>query len=262
MIDGFIKALVDTGRDVFAVSALLFGFQYLVLRQPIPHLRRSLAGLVMVVVGLAFFLIGLELALFPLGELMATQLSSPQFVFGSDTVPASPPWWKYGWVYLFAAIIGFSTTLAEPALIAVAFKAAEASHGTIRPWSLRLVVAGGVAAGISLGAFRIVAGESLVLFIAAGYLLVVVQTAFAPKSIIPLAYDSGGVTTSTVTVPLVAALGLGLSATIPGRNPALDGFGLIAFASLFPMITVMGYAQLADWRTRRRLGHSQKRTNP
>ena len=148
---------------------------------------------------------------------MATQLSSPQFVFGSDSVPPSPPWWKYGWVYLFAAIIGFSTTLAEPALIAVAFKAEEASHGTIRPWGLRLVVAAGVAAGIALGTFRIVTGASLVLFIAAGYLLVVVQTAFAPKSIIPLAYDSGGVTTSTVTVPLVAALGLGLSATIPGR---------------------------------------------
>jgi len=262
VIDGLTTALIGTSRDVFAVSALLLGFQYLVLRQPIPHLRRLLAGLVMVVVGLAFFLIGLELALFPLGELMATQLSSAQFVFGSDTVPASPPWWKYGWVYLFAAIIGFSTTLAEPALIAVAFKAEEASRGTIRPWGLRLVVAVGVAAGISLGAFRIVTGASLVLFIAIGYVVVVVQTAFAPKSIIPLAYDSGGVTTSTVTVPLVAALGLGLAATIPGRNPVLDGFGLIAFASLFPMITVMGYAQLADWRARRRLVRGQKRTEP
>ncbi|MCP4845070.1 MAG: DUF1538 domain-containing protein, partial [Actinomycetia bacterium] len=120
----------------------------------------------------------------------------------------------------------------------------------------------GVATGISLGTFRIVTGASLVLFIAVGYLLVVVQTAFAPKSIIPLAYDSGGVTTSTVTVPLVAALGLGLSATIPGRNPALDGFGLIAFASLFPMITVMGYAQLADWWSHRRLGRGQKGTEP
>jgi len=174
----------------------------------------------------------------------------------------SPAWWKYSWVYLFAAIIGFSTTLAEPALIAVAFKAEEASRGTIRPWGIRLVVATGVAAGISLGTFRIVTGASLVLFIAIGYLMVVVQTAFAPKSIIPLAYDSGGVTTSTVTVPLVAALGLGLSATIPGRNPALDGFGLIAFASLFPMITVMGYAQIADWWSHRRLGRGQKRTEP
>ena len=258
MIDGLATALLDTGRDVFAVSALLLGFQYLVLRQPIPNLRRLLAGLVLVVTGLAFFLIGLELALFPLGEHMAAQLSSPQFVFGSDTVPDSPPWWRYGWVYVFAAIIGFSTTLAEPALIAVAFKAEQASRGTIRPWGLRLVVAFGVAAGITLGAFRIVTGASLVTFVAVGYLVVIVQTAFAPKSIIPLAYDSGGVTTSTVTVPLVTALGLGLAATIPGRNPALDGFGLIAFASLFPMITVMGYAQLANWRAGRGLKGDQK----
>lgn len=262
MIDALTAALVSTSRDVFAVTALLLGFQYFVLRQPIPHLHQRLAGLVMVVVGLAFFLIGLELALFPLGELMATQLSSPQFVFGSDTLPDSAPWWRYGWVYLFAAIIGFSTTLAEPALIAVAFKAEEASRGTIRPMALRLVVAAGVAAGISLGTFRIVTGASLVLFIAVGYLLVVIQTAFAPRFIIPLAYDSGGVTTSTVTVPLVAALGLGLSATIPGRNPALDGFGLIAFASLFPMITVMGYAQIAEWWSHRRLGRGQKGTEP
>lgn len=260
MIEGLTAALIDTSRDVFAVSALLLGFQYGVLRQPIPHLRRLIGGLVLVVVGLAFFLIGLELALFPLGELMATQLSSPQFVFGTDTVPDSPPWWEYGWVYLFAAIIGFSTTLAEPALIAVAIKAKTASRGTIRPWGLRLVVALGVSAGITLGAFRIVTGASLVFFVAVGYLIVIIQTAFAPKSIIPLAYDSGGVTTSTVTVPLVTALGLGLAATIPGRNPALDGFGLIAFASLFPMITVMGYAQLADWRARRRVKRHQKGT--
>jgi hypothetical protein len=262
MIDGLTTALLDTSRDVFAVSALLFGFHYFVLRQPIPHLRRVLAGLVLVVAGLALFLIGLELALFPLGELMATQLSSPQFVFGSDSVPSSPPWWKYGWVYLFAAIVGFSTTLAEPALIAVAYKAKQASRGTIRPWGLRLVVALGVAVGITLGVFRIITGASLVLFVAAGYLIVIVQTAFAPKSIIPLAYDSGGVTTSTVTVPLVAALGLGLAATIPGRNPALDGFGLIAFASLCPMITVMGYAQLAGWRERRRILGGQKGMKP
>jgi hypothetical protein len=262
MIASLTTALLDTSRDVFAVSALLFGFHYFVLRQPIPHLRRVLAGLVLVVAGLAFFLIGLELALFPLGELMATQLSSPQFVFGSDSVPSSPPWWKYGWIYLFAAIVGFSTTLAEPALIAVAYKAKQASRGTIRPWGLRLVVALGVAVGITLGVFRIITGASLVLFVAVGYLIVIVQTAFAPKSIIPLAYDSGGVTTSTVTVPLVAALGLGLAATIPGRNPALDGFGLIAFASLCPMITVMGYAQLAGWRARRRVLGGQKGMKP
>ncbi len=247
MIEGLTKALLATLRDVAALSALLLGFQLFVLRQPIPHLKRVLVGLVLTVLGLAFFLVGLELALFPLGQLMATQLSSPEFVFGAGAAPDSPRWWTYGWIYLFAATIGFATTLAEPALIAVAFKANQASRGTVRPWGLRLVVAIGVGVGISLGAFRIVTGKPLVLFIAVGYLIVLVQTIFAPKSIIPLAYDSGGVTTSTVTVPLVTALGLGLSATIPGRNPALDGFGLIAFASLFPMITVMGYAQLAGW---------------
>jgi hypothetical protein len=143
-------------------------------------------------------------------------------------------------------MIGFSTTLAEPALIAVSYKANQVSSGTISQWGLRLAVALGVAIGIALGTFRIVTGTPLFVYIAAGYGVVVVQTIFAPKMIIPLAYDSGGVTTSTVTVPLVTALGLGLSATIPGRNPALDGFGLIAFASLFPMMTVMGYAQLVS----------------
>ena len=256
MIEALSHALVDTGRDVLAVSALLIGFQYLVLRQPIPHFKQLVGGLVLVVTGLAFFLIGLELALFPIGELMARQLSSPELVFGASEVPASPPWWEYGWVYLFGGLIGFATTLAEPALIAVAAKAKQASRGTIRPWGLRLVVAVGVAFGIALGTFRIVTGSSLVLFIGIGYLVVIVQTAFAPKSIIPLAYDSGGVTTSTVTVPLVTALGLGLASTIPGRNPAIDGFGLIAFASLFPMITVMGYAMVAEWWARR----SPKRT--
>jgi len=262
LIGGLTTALLDTSRDVFAVSALLLGFQYLVLRQPIPHLRRLLVGLIFVVGGLAFFMIGLALALFPLGELMATQLSSPQFVFGSDEVPTTSSWWDYSWVYLFAAVVGFSTTLAEPALIAVAVKANQASRGAVRPWGLRLVVALGVALGITLGTLRVVTGASLVLFIAVGYVVVIVQTAFAPKFIIPLAYDSGGVTTSTVTVPLVTALGLGLAATIPGRNPAVDGFGLIAFASLFPMITVMGYAQLAEWRVRRRIRAGQKGKNP
>ena len=258
MIDGLTDALLATLRDVFAVSALLLGFQLFVLRQPVPHLRRLLTGLVFVVFGLAFFVMSLELTLFPLGKHMATQLSSPEFVFGADQAPEAAQWWRYGWIYLFAAIVGFSTTLAEPALIAVAFKAKQASRGTIRPWALRLFVAIGVAVGISLGTFRIVTGTSLVLFIAVGYLVVLVQTIFAPKSIIPLAFDSGGVTTSTVTVPLVTALGLGLSATIPGRNPALDGFGLIAFASLFPMITVMGYAQFAGLWSRLRSRYRQE----
>jgi len=248
----FSKILLATCRDVLPIIILIAGFQLLVLRRPIPHLRRVVVGGVYVVIGLALFLAGLEKALFPLGKIMATQLSDPVFIYGTDEIIAQANWKAYGWVYLFAAMIGFATTIAEPSLIAVAYKASEVSAGTIKQWGLRITVAVGVAFGISLGTFRIITGTPLFLYIFAGYMIVIVQTLFAPKSIIALAYDSGGVTTSTVTVPLVAALGLGLSATVPGRNPALDGFGLIAFASLFPIITVMGYAQLMHWFTQRK----------
>ncbi len=247
----FSKVLLATCRDVLPIIILIAGFQLLVLRQPIPHLRRVVVGGVYVVMGLALFLAGLEKALFPLGKIMAAQLSDPAFIYGAGEVVTQADWKAYGWVYLFAAMIGFATTIAEPSLIAVAYKAKEVSAGTISQWGLRITVALGVAFGISLGTFRIVTGTPLYLYILMGYMVVVVQTLFAPKSIIALAYDSGGVTTSTVTVPLVAALGLGLSATVPGRNPALDGFGLIAFASLFPIITVMGYAQLMQWKIKR-----------
>ncbi len=247
----FSKVLLATCRDVLPIIILIAGFQLLVLRQPIPHLRRVVVGGVYVVMGLALFLAGLEKALFPLGKIMAAQLSDPAFIYGAGEVVTQADWKAYGWVYLFAAMIGFATTIAEPSLIAVAYKAKEVSAGTISQWGLRITVALGVAFGISLGTFRIVTGTPLYLYILMGYMVVVVQTLFAPKSIIALAYDSGGVTTSTVTVPLVAALGLGLSATVPGRNPALDGFGLIAFASLFPIITVMGYAQLMQRKIKR-----------
>jgi len=248
MLPEIAQTFVATCGDVFPVLALILGFQYIVLRQPIPRLGRVVVGFGSVLIGLTLFLVGLEKALFPLGKIMAKQLSSPEFVFGSESAPCNPEWRAYLWVYVFASLIGFATTIAEPALIAVAYKANRVSGGTIDQRGIRLVVALGVAIGIALGTFRIITGTPLFLYIAAGYLIVMVQTIFAPKTIVPLAYDSGGVTTSTVTVPLVAALGLGLSATIPGRSPALDGFGLIAFASLFPMITVMAYAQFAQWR--------------
>ncbi len=247
----FGKVLLATCRDVLPIIILITGFQILVLRQPIPHLRRLIVGGVYVVIGLALFLAGLEKALFPLGKIMATQLSDPAFIFSAGEVADHTDWRAYGWVYLFAAMTGFATTIAEPSLIAVAYKANEVSAGTISQWGLRITVALGVAFGISLGTFRIITGTPLYLYILIGYMIVIVQTIFAPKSIIPLAYDSGGVTTSTVTVPLVAALGLGLSANVPGRNPALDGFGLIAFASLFPIVSVLGYAQLTHWLTKR-----------
>ncbi len=248
----FIKIFLATCRDVLPIIILIVGFQLLVLRQPIPHLRRLVVGGVYVVIGLALFLAGLEKALFPLGNIMATQLSDPAFIYEPGEIIIKADWKAYYWIYLFAAMIGFATTIAEPSLIAVAFKASEVSAGTISPWGLRITVAIGVAFGISLGTFRIITGTPLYIYILSGYLIVIVQTIFAPKKIIPLAYDSGGVTTSTVTVPLVAALGLGLSATVPGRNPALDGFGLIAFASLCPIITVMGYAQFTHWLSQRK----------
>ncbi|HEY5720617.1 MAG TPA: DUF1538 domain-containing protein, partial [Gammaproteobacteria bacterium] len=225
-----LATLGDTLRDVLPIAGILFGFQLLVLRERIPNLRRVLLGFVYVLLGLALFLVGLEKALFPLGKLMAVQLTDPAFIIdGPDDLLG---WDDYYWVYLFAAAIGFATTIAEPSLIAVALKAHQVSGGAITTSGLRVAVAIGVAIGIALGAFRIVTGTPLHYYIVSGYVLVIIQTVYAPRMIVALAYDSGGVTTSTVTVPLVTALGLGLASTVPGRSPLLDGFGLIAFASL------------------------------
>ena len=249
-------------RDVLPIAGILLGFQILILKRPIRNPARVFVGLVFVLFGLALFLEGLELALFPLGRLMAQQLTLPSFIFGdSEAVATAFNWSDYMWVYVFAAAIGFATTVAEPALIAVAIKANQVSGGTVTVNGLRFAVAIGVAIGVSLGTFRIVTGTPLHWYIIAGYLIVIIQTAFAPRKIIPLAYDSGGVTTSTVTVPLVAALGLGLAETIPGRSPLLDGFGLIAFASLFPMITVMAYAQISNWRAHKGPGKYKEPTD-
>ncbi|MBU0653981.1 MAG: DUF1538 domain-containing protein [Gammaproteobacteria bacterium] len=247
----FAQTLLATLRDVLPIAGIIFGFQFLVIRKPVPNLKRVLTGFVYVLVGLALFLQGLEQALFPLGRLMAEQLTAVQFIYGLEKLPELIHWSDYYWVYIFAFAIGFSTTIAEPSLMAVALKAHEVSGGGIGVWGLRIAVAIGVAIGIALGSWRIVTGYPLHYFIIAGYIIVVIQTFYAPRMIVPLAYDSGGVTTSTVTVPLVAALGLGLAETIPGRSPLLDGFGLIAFASLFPIMTVMAYAQLSAWMTAR-----------
>ncbi len=239
-----------TVRDVVPIAAVLFGFQLLILRKPIPNLKKILAGFVLVLLGLGFFLEGLEAALFPLGRLMAQQLTDPVFISGgnADAILSA---WDYQWVYLFAFALAFSTTIAEPSLLAVAIKANQVSAGSIGIWGLRIAVALGAASGTALGVYRIVSGTPLYWYIIAGYVLVMIQTIFAPRMIVALAYDSGGVTTSTVTVPLVAALGLGLSATVPGRNPLLDGFGLIAFTCLFPIMSVLAYAQLSEWKARR-----------
>lgn len=245
------QALLETLLDLLPIATILVAFQVFVLRQRLPDPRRLAIGFGFVLVGLVAFLLGLEQAIFPIGREMASALTAPAFLGAPAGAPAPTDPLAYGWVYLFAFAIGFSTTIAEPALIAVALKAEEMSARSIDAWGLRVAVALGVAFGVTLGVFRIVVGGPLLLFIIVGYGIVVVQTLFAPSRIVPLAYDSGGVTTSTVTVPLVAALGLGLAESIPGRSPLIDGFGLIAFASLFPMITVMAYAQISEFRARR-----------
>ncbi|WP_198243684.1 DUF1538 domain-containing protein [methane-oxidizing endosymbiont of Gigantopelta aegis] len=245
----FLHTLATTSRDIAPIAVLFIFFQLVIIRKPLANPGKILWGFILVLLGIAFFLKGLQLALFPLGEMMAQQLTSHSFL---NVSPHQMDWSHYGWIYAFAACIGFATTLAEPSLLAIALKAEDISGGAIKSTALRLTVSIGVAAGITLGVWRIITGLDLYYFILVGYLIVMVQTFFAPKLIIGLAYDSGGVTTSTVTVPLVTALGLGLANTVPDRNPLLDGFGLIAFASLFPIIAVLAYAQIASWLARHR----------
>ncbi len=253
-MDAFEKLLEVLGAtmlNVVPIIVCIIGFQLFVIRRRIPRIRRVVTGFVFVILGLVCFLVGLEWALFPLGGAMAEQLTALANATDRAGEAIAPHWSEYGWVYLFALAIGVSAVLVEPAVIAVALKANQVSGGTISILGLRLAIAIGVGVGIAIGAFRIVTGGSLHGFIVGAYLIVIVQTFFAPRQIIPLAYDSGGVSTSTVTVPLVAALGLGLASSIPGRSPLLDGFGLIAFAVLFPIISVMAYAQIGEWLGKR-----------
>ena len=226
-----LKGILSVSLDVLPILAVILFFQYGILKKHIENLKEVLIGFGLVILGLYAFIIGLEMGLFSLGESMALELTGT----GSQAI-----------IYTFAFAIGFSTTMAEPSLTAIAKKAKQVSDGKINDFVLRIFVAFGVAFGIALGAFRIVTGGEIVYYIIAGYIFVIVLTFIAPKYIIPIAYDSGGVTTSTVTVPLVAALGLGLATNIPGRDPLIDGFGLIAFASLFPMLTVMTYGVITD----------------
>jgi len=248
MLETMVTTALSTALDVAPIAAILAFFQIVVLRKRPPHLGRIVVGFVYVTIGLALFLVGLEEALFPIGRTMAQQLTAPELTGGGGD------WRGYGWVYAFAFAVGFAATIAEPSLIAVSLKAHDVSGGTINVLGLRLAVAFGVAMGVGIGAFRIVTGTPLPFYIIVGYVIVIAQTFRAPRAIIPLAYDSGGVTTSTVTVPIVTALGLGLASTIPGRSPLLDGFGLIAFASVFPIMSVLAYASLAAWVGRRKGG--------
>ncbi len=243
-MSGFIirllRAMAGSARDLAPILVVVVFFQAVVLQQPIEHVGQLVAGVVFVVVGLTFFIVGLEQGLFPIGENMAYAFARKGSV---------------SWLLTFAFALGFGTTVAEPALIAVADEAAKvAAEGGMIAASedarggyaqgLRFTVALSVGLAIVIGVLRIIKGWPIHWLIVAGYLGVVVMTGFAPREIIGIAYDSGGVTTSTITVPLVTALGVGLASSIKGRNPMIDGFGLIAFASLTPMIFVMAYGML------------------
>lgn len=251
IIQDLFTLLFETFFDFLPIVIIIFGFQFLVIRKRVKDLKKVLIGMLYVLIGITFFLLGLEQALFPIGRSMAEQLTNPEFLQSVRITAGELQWQDYYWVYIFAFAIGAGSTIAEPALIAVAMKANEVSGGAIGVWGLRIAVAIGMAFGLALGSYRIVIGAPMHYFIITGYVIVVIQTFFSPKLIVPLAYDSGGVTTSTVTVPLVAALGLGLAETVPGRSPLIDGFGLIAFACLFPIISVMAYAQLSAYKDAR-----------
>jgi len=222
----FLSDLKNSFNDLLPIVLVVGLFQIFVIRSMPDNLLTIVSGLAIVAFGLAVFIRGLEIGIFPIGENLA-----------HDFAAKGSLWW----LLAFAFMIGFSTTVAEPALIAIADKASAVSLGQIDAFWLRITVALSVGCAIALGAFRIIAGHPIHYYILGGYVLVVIVTFFAPKEIIGLAYDSGGVTTSTVTVPLVAALGIGLASSIKGRNPMIDGFGLIAFASLTPMIFVQVY---------------------
>ena len=232
-----LQKIKNAGKDLLPIVLVIAFFQLVVLRQHLPQMGEVLFGALLVVLGLTLFIEGLEMGLFPIGEAMAHALARKGSLF---------------WLLLFSFALGFSTTVAEPALIAVAAEAADIAGkgGLIDPgkeslrqyaFGLRMSVAFSVGLAILIGVLRILRGWPIHYLIISGYIIVMLMTIIAPKEIIGIAYDAGGVTTSTITVPLVAALGVGLASTIRGRSPLVDGFGLIAFASLLPMIFVMGY---------------------
>jgi len=233
--------LASMVRDVLPIIITILFFQYIVLKRGLSNPPKILFGFLLVIFGLYAFVVGLKMGLFPIGTSMAEQLINLE---------------QFGFVYLFAFMIGFATTMAEPALLAVGKQAEEAASGGINGNVIRLLVALGVAIGISIGVHRIIVGGSMHYFIMGAYTMVIILTALAPNYIVALAYDLGGVTTSEVTVPLVTALGIGLAANIEGRSVLIDGFGLIAFASIFPIVTVMLYAIIMQWRADRREVHT------
>ncbi len=236
-IISILKKLWAAIKDLIPIIVVVVFFQSVVIRQPFPQIGEVIFGILLVILGLMLFIEGLEIGLFPIGETMAYALAKKGSLL---------------WLMIFSFALGFSTTIAEPALVAVAKEASVISSGAglidndqkimdIYAMGLRLTVAFSVGLAIVIGVLRILKGWPLHYLIIGGYVLVMLMTILAPEEIIGLAYDAGGVTTSTITVPLVTALGVGLATVIKGRSPLLDGFGLIAFASLLPMIFVMAY---------------------
>ena len=232
-----LRKLLAAFTDLIPIIIVVAFFQFFVIKQSLPQIGEVIFGSILVVLGLMLFVEGLEMGLFPIGDAMANALAQKGSVF---------------WLFTFAFLLGFSTTIAEPALIAIASKAASiasdaqlisSDESILKSYALGLRISVAVSVGLAvlIGVLRILKGWPLYYLIIGGYVLVMIMTYFAPSEIIGLAYDAGGVTTSTITVPLVTALGVGLANVIRGRNPLLDGFGLIAFASLLPMIFVMAY---------------------
>lgn len=249
MLD-FLENFADTAMSIVPIAAFMLFFHYVVLRRRLAQPGQLAVGFLFILVGLSTFLMGLDKALFPIGRIMVEQLVA---VSVGDLPEAGSHWTDYYLIFAFAFAISFGAAIAEPALLAIATRVSELSGDAIHAWGLRVTAALGVAAGVTIGCIGIAAGIPLYWCMAAGYAVIIVQTVFAPRVIVPLAYDSGGVSTSAVTVPVVTALGLALAHQVPGRSVLQDGFGLLALACVYPVITVLTYAQIAAFLEKRML---------
>lgn len=243
-----VLMLGDTALSVTPIAAFMLFFHRVVLRRQFAQPAQLGVGFIFMLVGLGVFLLGLEQALFPVGRLMVEQLVA---VTVTNLPERGGHWWDYQLIFAFAFCLAFGAAIAEPALLAIANRVNDLSGGAIHAWGLRVAAALGVAIGVTIGCMRIAAGIPLYWCMAAGYTIIILQTLFAPRVIAPLAYDVGGVSTSAVTVPVVTTLGLGLAQQVPGRSELQDGFGLLALACVYPVITVLAYAQITAFLERR-----------
>lgn len=248
LIPALFRTVATTAADVLPVAVFMLFFYRVVLKQKLVNRTQILVGLVCVTVGLALLLLGVDRALFPAGRMMVQELAAGSV---SHAESMAPHWASYWLIYAFAFCISFAAAIAEPALLTIALRVNELTGGAIKTWGLRTTAAIGVAIGVAAGCLQTVTGVPLHWCIGVGFAVIAAQTLTAPRAIVALAYDAGGVSTTAVTVPIVTALGLGLADLLPNRNVLLDGFGLIAFACLFPVISVLAYAQIASMLERR-----------